>query len=252
MQIQLIDNPAELGRQAAKFGAAVIRDALLRRGEATIIVATGASQFALLEALVREPDIDWSRVTAFHLDEYIDLPESHPASFRGYLRQRFLAPLAVQPSFIPVNGDALDLQAELARLNGLLAGREVDLCFAGIGENGHLAFNDPPADFEVSDPYIVVNLDEGCRRQQWGEGWFPSLDEVPKQAISMSIQQIMRSQTLLLTIPDLRKAAAVKRAMEGPVDTLCPASIVQRHGQCLVLLDAAAASALSQRPASRA
>jgi glucosamine-6-phosphate deaminase len=167
------------------------------------------------------------------------------------LRQRFLAPLAVQPSFIPVNGDAPDLPAELARLNGLLALRTVDLCFAGIGENGHLAFNDPPANFEVQDPYIVVNLDEGCRRQQWGEGWFPTLDDVPRQAISMSIQQIMRSQVLLLTIPDLRKAAAVQRAVEGPVDPLCPASIVQRHPSCMVLLDAAAASALSQRPVSR-
>jgi glucosamine-6-phosphate deaminase len=140
----------------------------------------------------------------------------------------------------------------LARLNSLLAGRAVDLCFAGIGENGHLAFNDPPADFEVQDPYIVVNLDEGCRRQQWGEGWFPSLEEVPTQAISMSIQQIMRSKTLLLTIPDQRKAAAVKRAIEGPVDPACPASIVQRHANCTILLDAAAASSLSQRPASRA
>lgn len=252
MQLQLIDNPAELGREAAKYGAAVIRETLVRRGQATIIVATGASQFALLEALVREPDIDWSRVTAFHLDEYIDLPESHPASFRRYLRERFLAPLAVQPNFIPVHGDAADVPAEVARLNSLLALRTVDLCFAGIGENGHLAFNDPPADFEVQDPYIVVNLDEGCRRQQWGEGWFPTLDDVPRQAISMSIQQIMRSRVLLLTIPDLRKAAAVQRAVEGPVDPLCPASIVQQHPNCLVMLDAAAASALSQPPASRA
>lgn len=251
MQMQLIENAADLGRVASQHGAAVIREALRLRGHATIIVATGASQFALLEHLVREPDIDWSRVTAFHLDEYINLPETHPASFRLYLRQRFLAHLPIPPSFVPVNGDAADLPAELARLNGLLADRPVDLCFAGIGENGHLAFNDPPADFGVQAPYIVVELDEGCRRQQFGEGWFPTLDDVPRQAISMSIQQIMRSACLLLTVPDERKAAAVKRAMEGPVDPSCPASIVQRHPNCTVLLDAAAASALVQQPAVR-
>lgn len=250
MQIQLIQNPAELGQVAARHGAAVIRDALKQRGQATIIVATGASQFALLETLVREPGIDWSRVTAFHLDEYINLPETHPASFRLYLRQRFLAHLPTAPEFIPVNGDAEDLPAELARLNGLLRGCTVDLCFAGIGENGHLAFNDPPADFEVRDPYIVVNLDEACRRQQFGEGWFPTLDDVPKQAISMSIQQIMRSACLVLTVPDERKAAAVKRAIEGPVDSSCPASIVQRHPNCIVLLDTASASTLAQQPLS--
>lgn len=252
MQVFLVEDPAELGRVAARQGADVIRAALRQRGEATIIVATGASQFALLEALVREPGIDWSRVTAFHLDEYIGLPEAHPASFRRYLRQRFLAPLPVQPRFIAVDGDAADLVAEVARLGGLLRAQAVDLCFAGIGENGHLAFNDPPADFEVHDPYIVVQLDEACRRQQFGEGWFPTLEAVPEQAISMSIRQIMQSACLLLTVPDERKAAAAQRAIEGPVDPACPASIVQRHPNCTVLLDAAAASLLAQRPALRA
>lgn len=244
MQLQVIENSDALGRVAAQLAAAVIRDALQMRGQATIIVATGASQFALLKALVREPDIDWSRVTAFHLDEYVNLPETHPASFRLYLRQRFLAHLTPPPEFIPVNGDAGDLRAELARLNGLLADRTVDLCLAGIGENAHLAFNDPPCDFDVRDPYILVNLDEDCRRQQFGEGWFPSLEDVPKQAISMSIQQIMRSTCLVLTVPDLRKAAAVKRTVEGPVHPGCPASIVQQHPNCTLLLDAAAASTL--------
>jgi glucosamine-6-phosphate deaminase len=248
MKLNLIAPSAALGREAAQFGAAVIRAALASRGESTIIVATGASQFALLETLVLEPDIDWSRVTVFHLDEYINLPESHPASFRLYLRQRFLAPLAIKPNFIPVNGEAPDLKVELDHLNKLLSGKDVDLCFAGIGENGHLAFNDPPADFEVEDPYIVVTLDEGCRRQQWGEGWFPTLEDVPHRAISMSIRQIMRSKTLLLTIPDSRKAAAVQRALEGPIDVMCPASIVQRHPNCTIFLDAEAASKLTKRP----
>lgn len=247
MQLQVIENSAELGRTAAKLGAVVIRDALKQRGEATIVVATGASQFALLDALVLEPDIDWSRVTAFHLDEYVNMPETHPASFRLYLRKRFLAHLTTPPDFIPINGDADDLFVELARLNALLGDRIVDLCFAGIGENGHLAFNDPPGDFDVGDPYIVVNLDEACRRQQFGEGWFSDLEEVPKQAISMTIQQIMRSACLILTVPDQRKAAAVKLTIEGPVHPTCPASIVQRHPNCTVLLDAAAASTLVSR-----
>lgn len=248
MQLRLIEDAAEMGRVAAEFGADVIREALRKRDSATIIVATGASQFALLQVLVKAPDIDWSRVTVFHLDEYINLPETHSASFRRYLRERFLAHLPAAPAFIPVNGDAPNLDAELARLNGLLSGRTVDLCFAGIGENAHLAFNDPPADFDTTDPYIAVDLDEACRRQQFGEGWFKTMEDVPKRAISMSVQQIMRSQCLILTVPELRKAAAAKRVIEGPVEPGCPASIVQRHPNCVVFLDRDAASALTHKP----
>lgn len=252
MQLQVVEDPTELGRLAARQGAAVIRDAQQRRGHATIVVATGASQFAMLEALVREPGIDWSRVTAFHLDEYVGLPDTHPASFRRYLRERFLAPLANTPQFIPVNGDADDLPAELQRLNALLRDRAVDLCLAGIGENGHLAFNDPPASFEANDPFILVQLDDACRRQQFGEGWFPTLADVPKLAVSMSIRQIMRSACLVLTVPDQRKAEAVRRTVEGPVDPGCPASIVQLHADCTLWVDAAAASALVQWPGAKA
>lgn len=251
MQFQLVEDPRELGRLAARQGAAVIRDAQRQRGHATIVVATGASQFATLEALVREPGIDWTRVTAFHLDEYVGLPESHPASFRRYLRERFLTPLAIPPEFVPVQGDAEDLPTELKRLNGLLADRQVDLCLAGIGENGHLAFNDPPADFDTSDPYILVQLDDACRRQQFDEGWFATLAAVPRQAISMSIRQIMRSACLVLSVPDQRKAAAVKRAVEGPVSPQCPASIVQRHPNCTLWVDTAAASTLAQWPGAK-
>ncbi len=248
MQLRLINDPAEMARAAAEHGANALRDALHQRGVATVIVATGKSQLAMLEVLVRAPAIDWSRVTVFHLDEYIDLPQTHPASFRRYLRERFLTHLPAQPVFIAVDGDATDLGAELVRLNGLLAGRQVDLCFAGVGENAHLAFNDPPADFDVDDPYIAVNLDEGCRRQQLGEGWFPTLEDVPKRAISMSIRQIMRSQCLLLTVPELRKADALRRVVEGPVEPACPASIIQQHANCIVYVDAAAASALHNPP----
>jgi glucosamine-6-phosphate deaminase len=250
MKLQLVQNPAALGRVAANFGADIIRSALKTHGHANVIVATGASQLAMLEVLVKAPDIDWSLITVFHLDEYIGLPESHSASFRRYLRERFVQKLPQAPEFIPVDGDAPDLDMELARLNLLLAGRAVDLCFAGIGENGHLAFNDPPADFEVDKPYIAVDLDEACRRQQFGEGWFKSMDEVPRRAISMSVRQIMRSQTLVLTVPDQRKAAATKAAIEGPVQPSCPASIVQRHNNCTVFLDPAAASLLTRTPTS--
>ncbi|MEO7242787.1 MAG: glucosamine-6-phosphate deaminase [Variovorax sp.] len=248
MQLRLIEDAGKLGRVAAEFGASVIREALGKRAHATVIVATGASQFAMLQVLVKAPDIDWSRVTVFHLDEYIGLPESHSASFRRYLRERFLAHLPAAPEFIPVNGDAADLDRELARLNGLLSGRSVDLCFAGIGENAHLAFNDPPADFDIADPYIAVNLDEACRRQQFGEGWFKTMEDVPQRAISMSVQQIMRSQCLILTVPDSRKAAAAKCVIEGPVEPSCPASIVQRHPNCVVFLDRDAASKLTRPP----
>jgi len=246
MQAQVLSDPVATGQAAARRGAEVLREALRLRGSATIVVATGASQFAMYDTLVQEPGIDWSRVTVFHLDEYIGLPVTHGASFRGYLRQRFLARLPVAPVFVSIDGDAPDLEAEVARLNGLLAGKPVDLCFAGIGENGHLAFNDPPCDFEVRDPYIVVDLDEACRNQQLGEGWFPTLDAVPLQAISMSIRQIMASACLVMTIPDLRKSVAVQRALEGPVDTACPASIIQQHANCAVFLDTDAASKLTR------
>ena len=198
-----------MGSAASIQGAKVLREALARKSRVNIIVATGASQFDTLKHLVKEPGIDWSRVTVFHLDEYVGLPESHGASFRKYLRERFISQLSAQPEFVPVDSDAADLNAELKRLNDRLKACPIDLCFAGIGENSHLAFNDPPADFATEVPYIVVNLDHACRQQQFGEGWFPTFDDVPKQAVSMSIRQIMKSACLILSVPDKRKAAAV-------------------------------------------
>ena len=248
MRLEILPDKAALGARAAADGAEAIRGALAARGESTIVVATGASQFETLAALVAEPGIDWSRVTAFHLDEYLGLADTHPASFRRYLHDRFVSRLPDLGCFVPVEGDA-DLQAELDRLNRLLGGREVDVGFAGIGENGHLAFNDPPADFEVDDPYIVVTLDEACRRQQLGEGWFPSLDAVPDRAISMTVRQILRSRRLIVSVPDARKAPAVRAAVEGEVTPDHPASVLQRHDDCTLYLDPPAASLLT-RPGS--
>ena len=245
IDIRITPDKNELGRQAAAFGAEAIRTAIARNGEATIIVATGASQFEMLQNLVVAEGIDWSKVTAFHLDEYVGLPESHPASFRGYLRERFLAPLAVKPAFNFVNGEG-DPAAETKRLNALIAGRRIDLCFAGFGENCHLAFNDQPADFETEEPYIVVTLDEACRNQQFGEGWFESFDAVPEQAISMSIRQILKSKLIVLSVPDARKAQAVKDALEGEITPLHPASILQRHPNTVLFLDPPAASLLKK------
>ncbi|GAB5374274.1 MAG: glucosamine-6-phosphate deaminase [Acuticoccus sp.] len=249
MQVNLHADSAALAAAAAEQGAAAIRQAIARKGEAVVIVATGASQFEVLAALVAK-DIDWSKVTAFHLDEYVGLEESHPASFRGYLRERFVDKVPGLKAFVPVDGDAADLDGEIARLNARLAPLTVDVCFAGIGENCHLAFNDPPADFEVEDPFIVVTLDEACRRQQFGEGWFPTLEAVPEKAVSMSVRQIMKAKTIVLSTPDTRKAEAVRHAVEGPVDVNYPASILQEHPAATLHLDPASASRLTRAPAA--
>jgi len=246
MKIQQHKDAVALGRAAAAHGARELRAILARQPRANLIVATGASQFETLKHLVKEPGIDWTKVTVFHLDEYVGLPESHGASFRKYLRERFIDLLPAKPEFVPVDADAQDLAAELKRLNARIAACPIDLCFAGIGENSHLAFNDPPADFETEVPYIVVNLDQACRQQQFGEGWFPTFDDVPKQAVSMSIRQIMKSARIILSVPDRRKAAAVKGTVEGPVTPTCPASIVQRHADCTLYIDDAAAAELAR------
>ncbi|MGW9329914.1 glucosamine-6-phosphate deaminase [Bosea sp. NPDC055594] len=245
IDIRITPDKQELGRQAAALGAETIRAAIARHGEANIIVATGASQFEMLQHLVAAEGIDWSKVTAFHLDEYVGLPVSHPASFRRYLQERFVAPLGRKVTFVPVNGEG-DAQAETGRLNALIAGRRIDLCFAGIGENCHLAFNDPPADFETKDPYIVVTLDEACRNQQFGEGWFESLKAVPERAISMSVHQILKSGLIILSVSDTRKAKAVQHALEGEISPQYPASILRRHANTVMFIDPAAAALLKQ------
>lgn len=241
LQITTEETPELSGKKAARHGADIIRKALENQGQATIIVATGASQFHMLAALIHEPNIDWSRVTAFHLDEYIGMPISHPASFRKYLKERFVDQLPGIGAFHYVNGEN-DPADECERLKKRIAPCNVDVAFIGIGENGHLAFNDPPADFETREPYIVVNLNEDCRRQQLGEGWFKTLEEVPTQAISMSIQEILRARTLICTVPDKRKAKAVRDTLENPVSPESPSTILRQHGDASLYLDKESAS----------
>lgn len=248
MHVVVCDTKEELGRRAAADGAERIRAALAGRGAAHVILATGASQFEMLAALVAADGIDWPRVTFFHLDEYIGMPMSHPASFRKYLKERVVDRLPRPPAaFHMIDGQA-DPQAECRRLGELIARHPIDVAFIGIGENGHLAFNDPPADFQAEQPYLVVELDEACRRQQLGEGWFATLDDVPRRAVSMSVRQIMRSAAIVCTVPDRRKAEAVRAALEGPVTPDVPASILQEHPQAAIYLDAESASLLSRAP----
>ena len=234
------------GRGAAALGASAIREALAENESTTIFVATGASQFEMLSHLVREPDIDWSRITAFHLDEYVGLPETHPASFRRYLRERFVEALPVPlAAFHYISGEGGNPEAECARVGALLKAAEpVCVGFIGIGENGHIAFNDPPADFETEEPYLVVSLDDACRRQQYGEGWFPTFESVPSRAISMSVKQILKAKLLVCTVPDARKAEAVKNSVEGPVTPDVPASILQLHPNTILFLDPESAATL--------
>jgi len=238
----------EMARAAAQSGAERIRRAIAGRGKANIIVATGASQFEMFEVLVAEPQIAWNRVTAFHLDEYVGVPITHPASFRLYLWQRFVSRLPLPPAvFHYLDGEA-DCRAEIERAGAILRQHPIDVAFVGIGENGHLAFNDPPADFETDEPFLMVDLDEACRRQQFGEGWFPTFEDVPSRAISMSIRQIMKSAAIVCTVPDERKAKAARDTIEGPVTPDVPASILQEHPEATIFLDGPAASLLSQKP----
>lgn len=247
VKIIVSDTKQQMGQRAADHGAELIRKAIRRNGEASIIVATGASQFEMLDALVKQPSIRWDQVTGFHLDEYVGLPITHGASFRKYLWERFVSKLPLPlKAFHFVNAEK-DPEAETRRLDAIIKKHAIDVAFIGIGENGHVAFNDPPADFKTSMPYLVVNLDEACRRQQLGEGWFPSLAKVPKRAISMSPKQIMKSAAIVCTVPDRRKAEAVRKSLAGRVTAQVPASILQRHPNCTIFLDAESASFLRNR-----
>lgn len=243
MELSVFPTKLEMARAAASAAADTIKEAIERNQHAAFVAATGASQFEFLNALISDQAIDWARTTMFHLDEYIGLPETHPASFRRYLNERLVR--LVHPGTVHfIQGDAPDPESECQRLNRLIARYEIDVCLVGIGENGHLAFNDPPADFDVQAPYIIVELDEECRRQQLGEGWFVALDEVPRRAISMSIRQIMGSRAIICTVPDRRKAQAVHDCFTGEVTPLHPASILRKHDRAHVFLDADAAALL--------
>ena len=248
MNVKVYESKRLMAKAAAERAAGIIRAALAGRGEACLVAATGASQFELLDELAKYPGIDWRRVVFFHLDEYVGLPDTHPASFRKYLRERIVE--RVRPGrFHFINGDGADPHAECRRLAALITGQTVDAAFVGIGENGHVAFNDPPADFETEEPYLVVELDEACRRQQVGEGWFGGLDEVPRRAISMSVRQILKTRNIICVVPDRRKAHAVSECLELEISPHRPASALRLHPGTTVYLDYESASLLKRRPA---
>jgi glucosamine-6-phosphate deaminase len=241
--LKVFEDKVSLSRAAAEYAAATIRRAIGERGLARIVVATGTSQIAFLEELTKAEGIDWGRVEMFHLDEYVGLPITHPASFRKYLMERVIDKTGItQYHLLDGTGDAREVAR---RVGEALSTAPVDVAFAGIGENGHLAFNDPPADFETEEAYLVVELDEACRRQQVGEGWFRDISEVPRQAISMSVRQILKAKEIISIVPDARKAAAVKRCFEGEISAMAPASILRTHADTTVYLDKDSARLLS-------
>ena len=243
MILKLYKDKKELSRAAAMQAAATIRDAIKERGLARIVAATGASQFEFLEALTAEREIDWQAVELFHLDEYIGLPMTHPASFCKYLQDRLISKTGIARHHL-MNG-ADEPRQVIRRASDAIEAAPIDVAFAGIGENGHLAFNDPPADFETNDPYIIVNLDELCRRQQVNEGWFANIADVAKQAISMSIRQILKSRSIISVVPDVRKAPAVKACLEGSISPMAPASILRTHANATIYVDEHSAKLLS-------
>ena len=244
MIVRLFGDPASLALAAAEQAAAAMRRAIAERDCCRVVLATGNSQLQFLEALTSMEEIDWNKVEAFHLDEYVGLPVTHPASFRKFLLERVIHKTGIKKYHF-VEGDAADLQRAIREVSAQLTSAPIDLAFVGIGENGHIAFNDPPADFETEDPYIVVELDEACRRQQVGEGWFADISQVPTQAISMSPQQILKAKEIVAVVPDRRKAQAVTLCLEGEIRPIAPASILRRHPNATIYLDRDSSSLLS-------
>jgi glucosamine-6-phosphate deaminase len=239
----VFEDKISLGKAAAEQASAAMRRAILDHGMARIIVATGTSQLDFLEALTNAEKISWPQVEMFHLDEYVGLPVTHPASFRKYLLERLIHKVGItQYHFLDGTGDPSEV---VRRVGEALRSAPVDIAFVGIGENGHLAFNDPPADFQTEDPYLVVGLDEACRRQQVGEGWFANISEVPQRAISMSVSQILKSKEIICVVPDARKAPAVKLCFEGEISPMAPASSLRTHPAATIYLDRESASLLS-------
>jgi len=243
MLIRVFHDKVTLGRAAAEQAATAIRRAISDRGHARIIAATAASQLEFLDALTKAPGIDWSKVEVFHLDEYIGLPITHPGSFRKMLMEQLVNKTGI-PHYHLLPGDAADPAAAVREASKQLASAPIDIAFLGIGENGHIAFNDPPADFNTEEPYIIVKLDEACRQQQVGEAWFASISQVPTRAISMSAKQILKAKEILAVVPDARKAPAVKKCFEGEISPMAPASILRRHPNATIYLDTNSASLL--------
>jgi glucosamine-6-phosphate deaminase len=241
--LKIFNDKKSLSKAAADHAASAIREAISVHGRARIVVATGTSQIDFLEALTHEAGVDWTKVEVFHLDEYIGLPITHPASFRKILLEHLIEKTGIA-KFHALEGDR-DQAEVIERVGRELNSAPIDVAFVGIGENGHLAFNDPPADFETEAPYIVVNLDEACRKQQVGEGWFADISQVPQQAISMSIRQILKSNEIIAIVPEARKARAVQACFEGPISPMAPASILRSHPDATIYLDRYSAGLLT-------
>ncbi len=243
MIVRVFEDKFSLSKAAAEQASAAVRGAIRDRGCARIVVATGTSQMDFLDALTNTENIDWQRVEMFHLDEYVGLPITHPASFRKYLLERLIHKAEIAKYHL-LDGDSDPVEV-VRRVGNALRSAPVDVAFVGIGENGHLAFNDPPADFQTEEPYLIVELDEACLRQQVGEGWFASISEVPRRAISMSVRQILKAKEIICVVPDARKAPAVKLCFEGEVNPMAPASILRTHPAATIYLDRDSASLLS-------
>ena len=244
MRLRRFHDKRTLGEAAARQAAGSLQRAIAGHGDARIIAATGCSQFDFLAVLTRERGIDWSRVEMFHLDEYVGLRADHPASFRKFLLDRLIGPTGIVRHHL-LDGEA-DPEAACREVGRALQSAPVDVAFLGIGENGHLAFNDPPADFETTQPYLVVRLDEACRRQQVGEGWFETIADVPQRAISMSIRQLLSANELICIVPETRKAVAVQAALEGELTPMVPASILRTHPNVTIFLDDDSAALLDE------
>ena len=235
MNVRVLPTKNLLATAAAAQAVTAIRKATREHGSARIVAATGASQFEFLNELTKTTEIDWKSVELFHLDEYLGIPITHPASFRKYLLERLINKVGIiRHHLLDGEGDSQKVIADATRE---IRKRQIDVAFVGIGENGHIAFNDPPADFLTEESYIVVELDEACRRQQLAEGWFPGLAEVPMRAISMTVRQILKSKEIICVVPDARKAHAVAKCLQGEVDPFAPASILRTHSNTCIYLD---------------
>ena len=243
MLLKVFPDKSSLSQAAAEQAATAIRNAISRQGRARIVAATAASQIDFLVALTKAPSIDWSKVEAFHLDEYIGLPVTHPGSFRKMLLEQLIQKTGISKYHL-LDGDAPDPAAVARRVSKELASSPVDIEFLGIGENGHVAFNDPPANFEMEDPYIIVELDEACRRQQVGEAWFANISQVPRRALSMSVRQVLKAKEILAVVPDERKAQAIRACFTGEISPMAPASILRTHPNATIYLDKNSASLL--------
>ena len=245
MRVEILEDKISLSKAAAEHAARVLRNAIRRQGHVRLIAATGSSQFEFLDRLTVFSDIDWSRAEMFHLDEYIGLPITHPASFRKYLMERLISKTKIANyHFLDGERDPTEVAREMGKE---LSIAPIDVAFVGIGENGHLAFNDPPADFQSEVPYIIVELDEACRRQQVNEGWFATVADVPARAISMTVRQILRAKEIIAVVPDGRKAQAVKACLEGEIGPMFPASILRQHPDTTIYLDKNSASLLNPK-----